>query len=883
MRITRCKTNRIVNPIGFELGTPSLSWVVSDSKGKKQKWAQVLVAKDDHFSEILFDSGKDETADSLAYVPKIQLQPRTKYFWKVSVCDDLGEVAESEVNTFETGMMGEKLKGEMITPDLPYDVAPYIRKTFTLEKKPVSARAYFTGLGIYELYINGQKASDEFLAPGCDRYDKWLQMQTYDVTDLLHEGKNTIGAIITNGWAKGRFGFNGKPGCFETGEKGAPCDAFTDTYMLLGDLIVSDGESEVVISTDNSWESAPSPVVFNSIYDGEKYDARKEIENWCSPEGDSLSWSGVKPYEGCIGEITDRLSLPIKKMAEFKPELIVTPKGELVLDTKQEISGWMEFYCDVPAGTEVRLQYGEILQDDCFYRDNMRTALCEYRFVSQGKPQRIRPIGTFYGFRYVKVTGLDTIDPADFTACAIYSEMETIGNIVTANEKVNRLFLNSLWSQRDNFVDVPTDCPQRDERMGWTGDAQVFCPTANFNMDCLPFYKKYGRDLYIDQKTCDGRVTHVSPLMLKEGALLTEEGGACGWADAATVVPWMTYLFTGDKSILEAQFDSMVDWAEWIYRHDVAHGNTRLWLETTMHFGDWLALDGARSGFDPETAIGGTDNTFLCSVYYFYSTLLVAKAAKALGKEQLFDKYSSRAEEIRSAIRQEFFTPGGRCAAATQTGNALSLHFGIAPEMHREKVLHQLVRLIHDNNDHLKTGFLGTPFLCRSLSDNGANDLAYTLFLQEDLPSWLYEVNMGATTIWERWNSILPDGRISGTGMNSMNHYSYGAIMEWVYRNVSGINPREDAPGFREIDLRPQPDQRLKQIRTEFDSPAGKYISAWSYDGDKVSYEFEIPFGAKAYLKLAVKDLAQKTINGKPILSENTYEAELDAGKYVIC
>ena len=882
MKIIRCKTNRMTDPIGFELGTPRLSWVVEESRGKKQRWARITVGCDPQLSQLLFDSGEDADADSLAYTLPIQLTPQTRYFWKVVVCDDLGDLAESEVNVFETGMMGEKLQGKMIAPDLPYDVAPYLCKTFRLAEKPTKARAYFTGLGVYELYLNGEKVGDEFLAPGCDRYDKWLQLQTYDVTHLLQVGENTVGAMIGNGWAKGRFGFDGKAGCFETGEKGQPSDIFTESYMLLGDLVIWTPEGEQVISTDESWRCAPSPVVFSGIYDGEKYDARKEIENWCAPSADHSGWQGVKPYEGTIGQITDRLSLPVKKMAEFQPELILTPKGEYVLDVKQEISGWMEFYCDVPAGTELRLQYGEILQDECFYRDNLRSALSEYRFVSAGKPKRIRPMSTFYGFRYVKVTGLEKVNPADFTACALYSQMETIGNIVTANEKVNRLFQNCLWSQRDNFVDVPTDCPQRDERMGWTGDAQVFCPTANFNMDCLPFYKKYGRDLYIDQQMYEGRVTHVSPMMVKEGEMLTQGGGACGWADAATVVPWMTYLFTGDISILEAQYASMVDWAEWIYRHDEAHGSTRLWLETTMHFGDWLALDGARSGFDPEAVIGGTDNTFLCSVYYFYSTLLVAKAAKALGKEAASQKYFSRAEEIKAAIRNEFFTPGGRCAAATQTGNALSLHFDIAPENAREKVLGNLVRLIHDNNDHLKTGFLGTPFLCRALSNWGANDLAYTLFLQEDLPGWLYEVNMGATTIWERWNAILPDGKISGIGMNSMNHYAYGAIIEWVYRNVCGINPREDAPGFRKIDLRPQPDRRLRAAKAEYSSPAGQYRSSWRYEGEQLTYEFEVPFGAEAHLYLPLTDLKEKTINGAAIQDDTALDIVLEAGRYVV-
>lgn len=882
MKILRLKTNRIVNPMGFELKEPKLSWTVEEADGKEQKWARIVVSTDKNFNTTVYDSGEDETADSRAFPLKFDLLVRTRYYWMVTVCDELGNIATSDKAWFETGKMQEPFFGKMISPDLPYDVCPYIRKSFVVNEDIKSARAYFTGLGIYELYVNGKRVGEEFLAPGCDGYDKWLQYQTYDVSDLLCKGENTVGAIIGNGWAKGKFGFNGEDASYDKGTKGGPSDIFTDKYMLLGEITINGSPA---VFTDETWQSAPSPITFSSIYDGERYDQTKEITDWSLPSCKYAGWSGVVSADTSkIGPITDRLSLPVKKMQEFKPVLIKTAKNEYVLDNCQEITGWMEFICEQPAGTEIRMQYGEILQDGNFYRDNMRSALCEYRFISDGKRHIIRPITTFYGFRYVKISGFASEpDVNDFSAWAIYSDMETIGHLHTENEKINRLFLNCLWGQRGNFVDVPTDCPQRDERMGWTGDAQVFCPTANFNMDCLPFYTKYGKDMYLDQLTYDGRTPHVTPLVAKGTGMLTNDGGACGWADAAAVVPWITYVFTGDKSILENQFDSMKAWADWIYRFDEEHGGTRLWLALKMHFGDWLALDGARSGFDNEACIGGTDNTFLCSAYYYYSTALVAKAAAVLGKDELNTQYAARAKEILAAVQDEFFTKGGRCAAATQTGNAMSLHFGLAPQEHREKILKQLVNLIELNDMHLKTGFLGTPVLCRALSDNGANDVAYTLFLQEDLPSWLYEVNMGATTIWERWNSILPDGKISGIGMNSMNHYSYGAVVEWVYRNVCGINPTEYAPGFKTIDLKPQPDRRLGSIQAAVDSPMGIFRSEWKYSGDSITYRFVVPFGAKANLCVSSDGLSAAAINGVPVKPENgKISAVLDAGEYII-
>lgn len=877
MRICRLKTNRITNPLGFALGEPKLSWTVEEARGTKQEWARVIISKNPNMAEPVYDSAENKEISSLAFAPKIKPEPCTRYYWQVSVCSNAGEQAQSDIAWFETAKLEEPFVGKFIKPMLPYDVCPYMRKSFTIKAKVKSARAYFTGLGIYELYINGEKAGDELLAPGCTAYDKWLQYQSYDITPLLKEGENEALAVLGNGWAKGRFGFSGNPGNFDTGDKGAPSDIFTKDYMLLGDIVIDTQEGRQIVATDESWESAPSPITFSSMYDGERWDGR------INPK--TSSWAGVSLADASnLGKLTARLSPPVKKMQVFKPQLIHTPKGELVLDVGQVISGFISFVCREPEGTKLRLIYGELLQDDCFYRDNMRSALCEYRYISGGGQATARPVSTFYGFRYVKLEGfVNEPKEEDFEAWAIYSEMETIGNIVTANEKVNRLFENCLWSQRDNFVDVPTDCPQRDERMGWTGDAQAFCPTANFNMDCLPFYTKYGKDMYLDQCEHEGRTPHVTPIIAGPDSMLYQEGGACGWADAATIVPWTTYLFTGDKTILEAQFASMRAWADWVYRHDQEHGCTGLWLETTMHFGDWLALDGARAGFDPEAVIGGTDNTFLCSAYYYYSSLLVSKAAAVLGETDLAQEYKNRAEKTLKAIRHEFYTPGGRCAADTQTGHAFSLFFDLAPKEFEEKLIKRLKRLLKDNNMHLKTGFLGTPLLCRALAEKGEMADAYTLFLQEDLPSWLYEVNMGATTIWERWNSVLPDGKISGISMNSMNHYAYGAIMEWVYRNVCGINPVEKAPGFKEFSLEPQPDKRLGAAKAELSTASGKIVSGWSYEGDNVSYSFTVPFGSTAQLSLSTEGLKNCQINGKPLEhKDGKAQLLLEAGCYAV-
>ncbi len=871
MKIQRMKVNRLVDPLGFELNSLSLSWTVEGAPGKKQKWARVQASADPSFRALVWDSGEDAAISSVDCPLPLKLQPRTRYWWRVAVCDETGAQALSEPAWFETSKMEEPWAGKWISPSLEKNVHPLLRRSFFLEEEPVSARAYAVGLGLYELSFNGEKAGEEYLAPGCTAYDRWLQYQTYDVTALLHKGWNTAGAMLGNGWAKGRFGFGGAPADFDTGEEGAPKEAFAEEFLFRMELrILLPGGREAVLGTDSGWQCAPSPVTFSNIYDGERYEQPKEIIGWDTPAGDGYPWLPVREaVPGLpLAEPSPRLSLPVVKQRELRPALLHTKRDEWVLDMGQVITGWFEMRAALPRGTKLRLQFGELLQDGCFYRDNMRSALCEYRFVSDGRPALVRPHFTFYGYRYIKVSGWPGGRPDEkaFTGCSLYSDLEETGRLETGNEKVNRLIQNALWSQRDNFVDVPTDCPQRDERMGWTGDAQAFSSTACFVMDCAAFYDKYCRDMWMEQRLRGGCPAHVAPVVARPGSdcNIVREQGACGWADAAAVVPWNSYVYNGGREKLREHFEAMKAWVDWVRGEDAATGNTRLWLAEKFHYGDWLALDGPRYGMDPETVWGGTDVTFLCSVYYYRCAGIVSKAAGALGLEREREEYARLAEEIRAAVRREYFTPSGRCDAATQTGLALALMYGLAPEEHREKNFRALLELLEGAQMHLKTGFLGTPVLCRALSKCGGARSAYTLLLQEDLPSWLYEVDMGATTIWERWNAVLPDGTVSGTGMNSMNHYAYGSIVEWMYRNMCGIQPLESAPGFKRIRLAPEPDPRLGSAAACVQSPAGAYESAWRYSQGGIEYRFAVPFDGGAELVLSEARLEDLAVNGVP-------------------
>jgi len=839
MKIVSLKTNRIINPLGFDLGKPSFSFITRETTASKQVAAQIQVAFDEEFSEIVFDSGKSEEIDSLAFELPIELKARTRYYWRVTVWADNGEVATSYAAWFETAKMDEAWSSKWITPDLDSEIHPILTKDFNIEKplKVIkSARAYVCGLGLYEMNINNKMCGDEYLAPNFNAYDKWLQYQTYDITDILEEGANKINVSLGNGMYKGRFGLDRKE------------NLYGDKFALLCEVVINyeDGTS-TIINLDETWKARKSEILSSGIYDGEVYDATFNDQNIYEVREIDLGFDKLKA----------RLSLPVKIKERLKPiEVITTPAGEKVLDLGQNMVGWIEFTTNAPKGNEITLQYCEILQDGNFYRDNLRTAKAEYKYISKGEETVVRPHFTYYGFRYVKVSGWHgKINADDFTGCVLYSDMELTGHIETSNPLVNRLFLNALWGQKGNFLDVPTDCPQRDERLGWTGDAQVFSGTASFNMDTFAFFNKYVYDIAREQETRGGLVPNVVPVAG------TGDGCSSGWSDVATIIPWNVYVQYGDKKILEQQFDSMKAWVDFVRKQDENSGSRRLWT-TGFQLGDWLALDGE----NPNSFAGGTETGFIASAYYYYSSMIVAKAARIIGKEEVFKEYETLASEIRESIREEYFTSTGRLALKNQTAYILALYMDLVPEGKKDRVVSDLLERFKADKNHLKTGFIGTPYLCKALSENGCNDLAYTLLLNKDYPSWLYAVAMGATTIWERWNSVLPDGKISGTDMNSLNHYSYGSIVEWMYRYMAGINPVEDKPGFRHIKLTPMPDYRLKYAKATYNSPVGLYESEWEISEEgNLSFKFTIPFNSSATLVLPNAKLENVKVNGKSL------------------
>lgn len=818
MNITKCRVNHIQNPMGYRIGVPVFSWVTENATGKRQKAARLRVWEGTAEGALLYDSGWG-ALNSLGTEVEINLKPRTRYGWTVCVQSDAGEEAESEENWFETGKMDETWLGRWISCDNNEQRLPIFHKEFALAGKKIrAARLYICGLGLYKAEINGARVGAERLTPYCNNYKKWIQAQTYDITEMLGE-KNEIAVTLGNGWYKGRFGYTSRK------EEGG---FYGDRWKLIAEarILFADGTEET-IGTDDSWTVTRSRITFSDIYDGERRDdTLPEL-----PEEKAILLNETLPLQ-------DRMSVPVQVQEVLEPrELLQTPNGEWVYDLGQNMAGTFGLRVHEPRGTKIHIQAGEVLQQGNFYRDNLRSALAEYIYISDGEEHVLEPEFTFYGFRYLKVSGVAAPKKKDLLAQVYYSDIFPAGKMVTGQEKINQLISNIGWGQKGNFIDVPTDCPQRDERMGWTGDCQVFTPTACFYADCAAFYRKFLYDLRSEQAQFGGMVPDVIPSFGHEGQ------GSSVWGDAATIIPWDLWLFTGDRRYLEDGYESMKAWVDYIRREDGDdRGYARHW-----HYGDWVALDNPAGGVDQVK--GGTEDAFIAYVYYMYSAQLTAKAAGILGKKEEEKQYLALAEEIHRYILDEYFTPNGRCAINTQTAYVLTLYYRL--NENRGKALQSLKDLIHAKGDKFVTGFVGTPLIQRVLSGEGENRLAYTILFNEEYPGWLYEVNLGATTIWERWNSMEPDGSVSSTGMNSFNHYAYGSVGEWMWRVTAGINPTEEAPGFRRVVLSPVPNAKMKTLCADYDSPAGRYHVEWKVeDATHVAMNISVPFDCAAELRL---------------------------------
>ena len=826
MRLYDLRTEYRVNPIGLTAKTPRFSWKIeSQEKDTLQTAYEIHVT--DEKGKLVWNSGK-RASDQSVLIPYEgeALASETLYTVQVSVADNHGNT-ESVEGTFETGIFNNtEFKAQMITSDFPEEetACPVFGKTFVLDKKVKKARLYATAYGVYEVTLNGQTVGDYRMAPGWTSYHNRLQYQIYDVTEMLVVD-NKIEITVGNGWYKGILGFYCQPNQY-----GTQVGAFAELHVEYED------GSKDVIATDETWSVKTGEIRYSEIYMGETIDTdAPEIAG-----GKAV----VKKFDKAVLTAQENEPVRITERISGK-ELIVTPKGERLVDFGQIVTGVVELHVKGEKGQKIVIRHAEVLdKDGNFYPETLRQAKSIDTFICNGEEQIFRPHFTFHGFRYICVEGMEEFTADQFVACVTHSDMEKTGDFNCSNQKINQLQSNITWSQRDNFLDIPTDCPQRDERLGWTGDAQVFSWTAAFNRNTALFYTKWMRDVAAESSLEKG-VPHVVPDILGQYS-------SSAWSDVAVIVPWVVYQIYGDKGILEENWKCMHEWVDYIKNNC---GENGLW-QTGFQYGDWLALDKEESA----DRTGATDKYMIANAYYLYVTELVKKTAEVLGKADEATKYAELYKTTLDAFQREYYTETGRIVSETQTGAILSLYFNLAREKDRKRILNTLLTNIANHKNHLATGFVGTPYICHTLSENGEHEMAATLFMKEDYPSWLYAVNMGATTIWERWNSIKPDGTFDESGMNSLNHYAYGSVGDWMYRKVAGLSQLE--PGYKKFQVKPMFVKGIEEWGTEFESVYGKIVAKTSCKNGKIHVHVEVPANTTAVIILPEKEEVQEVGSG---------------------
>jgi alpha-L-rhamnosidase len=842
------------NPLGIDIKRPRISWKIqSDQRGTMQMAYQLQVANDVDFSAPIWDTGRIESDESIHIeYDGPNVSSRKRYYFRVKIWDNFDRESNwSEIAWWETALLTpEEWKAAWITPDSKAidplaEPAFLLRKEFTLKSGVSSARIYGTGVGLYELFLNGERVGDDLLAPGWTSYHKRLQYQSYDVTEEIQAGANAIGIMLADGWYKGNLVRENNRNIY--GNKRAAFFQLHVTY---------DDGAEQVIATDSTWKASTGPILFSEIYHGETYDARQEQEGWCKAHFNDQDWAETIIQEMPITELVAQENVPVRVTEVLKPvEAFVTPAGDTVLDMGQNMVGRIRFKVSAPLGTRIVLKHAEVLdQDGNIYFGNLKFAKQKVEYVTKGEETEVyAPHFTFQGFRYVKIEGYPGQEhglPLEhFTGEVIHSDMEPAGVFECSDPSVNRLQQNIVWGQRGNFLDVPTDCPQRSERLGWTADAQVFVQTALFNYHGGSFFTKWLRDLKADQLP-DGNVPFVIPNV--EGGK-----GSAAWGDAATIIPWTVYQTYGDKRLLAEQYDSMKAWVEYIRRQGK---NEYLW-NTGFHFGDWLALDAKENSF-----VGATPKDFIATVFYAYSTRILRDAAEVLRKTEEVQEYSDLLNKIMEQFNQEFVSPSGRLVSPTQTAHIIALMFDMVNGKAKERTAYELNELIVQNDYHLNTGFVGTPYICFALSKGGYHETAVKLLMKDDYPSWLYQIKKGATTVWEHWDSIKPDGSFWSDQMNSFNHYAYGSVGNWMYKMIAGLDMDDRSPAYKKIKIEPKfAGISLTSAKAVHESMYGQILSSWHLTHEEVELEVKIPANTTAEVLLPQAKLADVLEGNQPL------------------
>jgi len=855
-------TENLPEPVGIDVSRPRFSWQLAGAKRNIMQSAYEIKVL--YGTSVAWSSGKINSGQSV-HVPYNgeALQSGKKYTWQVRIWDNVGKVSGWKTSSFQTAFFNtEDWKAKWIEPDYAEAASrpsPYFRKSFAVGKKIASAALYITSHGLYEAQLNGKRVGNAYLTPGWTSYNKRLQYQVYQVTDLLQQGRNAAGAVLGSGWYRGNLAWGGNK------------DTYGSKLALLFQLDIkyADGSAESIVS-DESWKCSSGSIAGAEIYHGETIDARNEKSGWATASYDDKEWSGVTVANLNKNVLIATYNQPVRKHETFKAvKFLTTPKGEKVIDFGQNLVGWATVKASGKAGDKITLHHAEVLdKEGNFYTDNLRAAKATATYILKGGGEEVfEPHFTFYGFRYIRIKDYPgEIKSENFTATALYSDMPSTGTFSTSNPLLNQLQHNIQWGQNGNFLDVPTDCPQRDERLGWTGDAQVFSRTAAFNRNVNNFFSKWLKDVTADQEA-NGSVPFVVPNVLGQNA-----NGSAGWADAATIIPWDMYRIYGDTQILRNQYDGMKAWVEYMR----AHSPNDLW-NTGSHFGDWLFY---HPGDDNDGRAAVTDKHLIAQCFYAHSAQLLIHAAAVLGKEDEAKHYALLLQKIKDAFLKEYMTPSGRLVSGTQTAYVLALNFDMLPEALRPKAAERLAKNVQDYDNHLTTGFLGTPYLCHVLTRFGYDSMAYKLLLQNSYPSWLYPVKMGATTIWERWDGQKPDSTFQTPGMNSFNHYAYGAIGDWMYRTIAGL--REATPGYKEIIIQPHMGGNLTEANADLKTYYGNVSSHWKLNSGKLQMDVEIPANTNGTIYIPVKNPGDVLESGKALSSSGDIKLSGYENGYVV-
>ncbi|GIH02994.1 alpha-L-rhamnosidase [Rhizocola hellebori] len=839
VKVVRLKAEHHREPLGIGQIRPRLSWQVeTEHPDWTQTAYQIAVVSDDEPDRTVLSMQIPAQEQTLVPWPLPPLASRSRCAVKVRVWHEQSDDPSpwSPPLIIETGLVRpEDWTARMITPDLgqPADrdwPALLLRRAFTLPAAPVRARLYVAAQGVYEMELNGERVGDHVLAPGWTSYHHRLRYQTFDVTHLLRDGGNAIGGWLAEGWYRGRLGF--------LGGKRAIYGAHVGLFAQL-EVVCADG-STVVVATDESWRAGASPIVATGLYDGEHYDARLERAGWSAPGFDDRDWAGVtaQPFDARLLVAPD--GPPVRRTESIAPVAITTlPSGKTIVDFGQNLTGRVRIRVRGEAGRTIVIRHAEILQDSELCTAPLRHAAATDGYTLRGDAaiEEWEPRFTLHGFRYAEVVGWPgELHSDDIDAVICHTDMARTGWFACSDPLLERFHENVVWSMRGNFVDVPTDCPQRDERLGWTGDIAVFAPTASFLFDCAGMLTSWLADLAAEQGAL-GTVPAYVPWI----DLVFPVAPTAVWGDAAVSVPTVLHERFADVGVLRQQYASMKAWVEQVA---ALAGDRRLWT-SGFQFGDWL--DPAAPPDKPAAA--RTDAYLVATAYHARSAAQLAAIAALLGEDEDHLRYTALAAEVADAFNNEFVTPNGRVVSDAQTAYAVALHANLLEKSEqRERAGRRLVELVEAGGHHVATGFVGTPLICDALTAVGADDTAGRLLMQRQCPSWLYPVTMGATTIWERWDSMLPDGTVNPGEMTSFNHYALGAVADWLHRRVAGLAPA--APGYRRVAVRPRPGGGLTHASAAYESPFGRIEVAWRRAEDRLHVDVTIPPGVTAFVEL---------------------------------